>query len=334
MPYTEVLKSGTAMMRASAEAFVPRSQQQLQAQPRVGPEESDHASVSTETEDDPVNLAMRAALGSSMDDSELGMDEDEEEIILWGGRSAVAPKGQSPPGTALGVPPTAHDLLQTLMLDSTPSPDLHPRNSFSGPIGSRNNNSTGSPAAMPQSHSNPSLAPQGSPGLLFGGGDALSGGGSIWAMGRPGSGRSTQRVSPGPIAAAAPPKHTKMDLSSIWAGTPLTAQAQGFGGAFSPQLPPSTSSAMSATTPRQSLSALSGAVPSTSSPTAAAGGFGAIGSGQPWKGSPRQAIIGAGAGANTADHWTTWSSSGAPLGPVPVQAQARGRSGQSGQYPR
>ena len=54
--------------------------------------QDDLASVSTETEDDPVNLAMRATLApSSVGDEELAgraMDdeEEEEEIIVWGGR--------------------------------------------------------------------------------------------------------------------------------------------------------------------------------------------------------------------------------------------------------
>lgn len=48
-------------------------------------DDADIASVSTETEDDPVNLAMRASLGgSSVDEEEhRGMD-DENEVIVWG----------------------------------------------------------------------------------------------------------------------------------------------------------------------------------------------------------------------------------------------------------
>ena len=48
------------------------------------------ASISTETEDDPVNLAMRATLGegsSTGDDEERradDVDDDEEEVIIWG----------------------------------------------------------------------------------------------------------------------------------------------------------------------------------------------------------------------------------------------------------
>ena len=63
------------MMRASAQVFVPQSRR----------DDPELASVSTETEDDPVNLAMRAALG----ESSVGEDQDfsdDEEVILWGGR--------------------------------------------------------------------------------------------------------------------------------------------------------------------------------------------------------------------------------------------------------
>lgn len=52
----------------------------------MAPHNSDEAvsvSVSTETEDDPVNLAMRATLteGSSIGDPQ---DIEEEEVIVWG----------------------------------------------------------------------------------------------------------------------------------------------------------------------------------------------------------------------------------------------------------
>lgn len=52
----------------------------------------DIASVSTETEDDPVNMAMRATLGgSSTEDEDEDVDgdieDDEEEVILWGKQS-------------------------------------------------------------------------------------------------------------------------------------------------------------------------------------------------------------------------------------------------------
>lgn len=80
--------------------FVIRSAEQLtaralQAPPFIpglrqpGPEEEHElASVSTETEDDPVNLAMRATMadGSSVDGEEIrdaGDDDDDDEQILW-----------------------------------------------------------------------------------------------------------------------------------------------------------------------------------------------------------------------------------------------------------
>jgi hypothetical protein len=48
------------------------------------------ASVSTETEDDPVNMAMRATMGdgSSMDEDDSFDEEleEEEEQMVWGGR--------------------------------------------------------------------------------------------------------------------------------------------------------------------------------------------------------------------------------------------------------
>jgi protein SMG7 len=47
-------------------------------------DDGDIASVSTETEDDPVNLAMRATLGgSSTDQEEQGRVDDEDEVIVW-----------------------------------------------------------------------------------------------------------------------------------------------------------------------------------------------------------------------------------------------------------
>jgi hypothetical protein len=56
------------------------------------PDDNDIASVSTETEDDPVNMAMRATLGdgSSMgDEDEMNGDDvedEDEEQMVWGGR--------------------------------------------------------------------------------------------------------------------------------------------------------------------------------------------------------------------------------------------------------
>jgi protein SMG7 len=47
----------------------------------------DIASVSTETEDDPVEMAMRATLGGSSTDGEEVGDDGSEEVILWGPKS-------------------------------------------------------------------------------------------------------------------------------------------------------------------------------------------------------------------------------------------------------
>lgn len=57
-----------------------------------GQEDHDMASVSTETEDDPVNLAMRASLGATSADSFLEADdvEDDEEQIVWPGALYVS----------------------------------------------------------------------------------------------------------------------------------------------------------------------------------------------------------------------------------------------------
>lgn len=55
-----------------------------------GERPDDLASVSTETEDDPVNMAMRATLApSSVDDDEERDQDDEEEVILWNGTRCV-----------------------------------------------------------------------------------------------------------------------------------------------------------------------------------------------------------------------------------------------------
>ena len=56
-------------------------------------DDGDIASVSTETEDDPVNLAMRATLGSSsVDENEHGRMDAEEEVIVWGNGYAHPPR--------------------------------------------------------------------------------------------------------------------------------------------------------------------------------------------------------------------------------------------------
>jgi hypothetical protein len=76
---------------------------------RPSTDEAASISVSTETEDDPVNLAMRATLteGSSVGD-EGGDFDDEEEVILWGRSTPVVPDAKGPQ--------TAQDLMQNLSL--------------------------------------------------------------------------------------------------------------------------------------------------------------------------------------------------------------------------
>nr|XP_018266502.1 uncharacterized protein I303_00477 [Kwoniella dejecticola CBS 10117]OBR88660.1 hypothetical protein I303_00477 [Kwoniella dejecticola CBS 10117] len=89
-------------------------------------QESDIASVSTETEDDPVNLAMRATLASesSVDgDEQLDKDVDEAAINVRDG--PTVPQPTSAMVSNLTKKPTAYDLLQNLMLESTPTPPSH-----------------------------------------------------------------------------------------------------------------------------------------------------------------------------------------------------------------
>ena len=69
------------------------SQTRLEAEHPGNHDQDDYrdiASVSTETEDDPVNLAMRASLGASHDDEDgysdpedEEEDSEEEEQIVW-----------------------------------------------------------------------------------------------------------------------------------------------------------------------------------------------------------------------------------------------------------
>lgn len=146
-------------------------------------DDGDLASVSTETEDDPVNLAMRATLGESSTDE---ADDDEEIILLP--RRLVNPENQnyhaeigSTPMRPVGSPaiprqvsttpakPTAHDLLQTLMLDANQNtPQPAPRKSVA-------------PVSIPG---------QSSPGFLFGGDTGNS---SIWTMTREESQKGVHR---------------------------------------------------------------------------------------------------------------------------------------------
>lgn len=165
------------------------------AQPREESEFGDAVSVSTATEDDPVNLAMRATLadGSSLaDDDErptLSEDEDDDEDdeeIIWPNRqnrfskdATAEPAGLVTPTMAMqntfqptGGAPTsaqpsstrAHDLLHSLM---TGSPAARPSSQTGSPVPSN-------PAALPFSNT-------ASP-LLFGG-VGFSSGGSIWTRG-------------------------------------------------------------------------------------------------------------------------------------------------------
>nr|XP_031859899.1 uncharacterized protein CI109_004748 [Kwoniella shandongensis]KAA5526971.1 hypothetical protein CI109_004748 [Kwoniella shandongensis] len=162
---------------------------------------SDVASVSTQTEDDPVNMAMRATLGTG---SSIGDEEEEEEVILWGkGPAPVLSPNTSAPGPQhdpFAVPlsnggvnrpkPTAYDLLQNLMLESTPTPAVQ------------------TSGAVPESTPSPGLnAHQGPAAGQASGGSALlfgtAGGqnGSIWSMTREESAKGQKRASIQNIAA-------------------------------------------------------------------------------------------------------------------------------------
>lgn len=139
--------------------------------PRVEEHEREHdlQSISTNTEDDPVNLAMRASLGVESVGEE---DEDDEEVIVWSrGRenvvdTSVYQQVQTIPAQlpAPMVPPpkhrlqhqqsqTAMDLLQDL-LQSTP-PLAH----------SSGNNSPALVASSPYAHQSPSYTQTGFPGM-------------------------------------------------------------------------------------------------------------------------------------------------------------------------
>jgi hypothetical protein len=153
-------------------------------------EESDAASISTATEDDPVNLAMRATMADGMslvdDDERLSIgeaedDEDgDEEEVIWPNRNsrmttqvpALDTSGLATPTFAVqssfAPPPQssarAQDLLHSLM---TGSPAQKPVNQMPSPSGNNPNGSPYSNAASP---------------MLFGGG-GLPSGGSIWTRG-------------------------------------------------------------------------------------------------------------------------------------------------------
>jgi hypothetical protein len=64
----------------------------------------DIASVSTETEDDPVNMAMRATLGGSSteeEEEEEESEDEEEEVILWGNKSGSVASAKDEPSAHL-----------------------------------------------------------------------------------------------------------------------------------------------------------------------------------------------------------------------------------------
>jgi hypothetical protein len=187
------------MFAADVQAGAFGSYTQMRAPPEAASREDsefgDAVSISTATEDDPVNLAMRATLAddSSVDENDDGRmafshanqeeeeDEDEEEII-WPSRqhrlSKDEPVGLTTPTAAthssFNVAPSggvnnqpttrAHDLLHSLM---TGSPAAKPTSQTSSPVPS-------SAAASPFSNT-------ASP-LLFGG-VGFSSGGSIWTRG-------------------------------------------------------------------------------------------------------------------------------------------------------
>jgi hypothetical protein len=177
--------------------------------------QDDLASVSTETEDDPVNMAMRATLGSSSVDEEES--QDGEEIIVWNARSVrrqshhiscsslrpgvkATPLGHNSP--ARPGPSTAQDLLQNLMIDNNRTPSAN----HTPPLPRQSSYHTG----------------QHSPGMLFGG-DAT--GSSIWTMTREESGRGRDRNPP------------NVNIANIWQNDqtpspPAISGLPGSGGAW------------------------------------------------------------------------------------------------------
>ncbi|WVR03284.1 hypothetical protein IAU60_000275 [Kwoniella sp. DSM 27419] len=159
-------------------------------------DEGDIASVSTETEDDPVNLAMRATLGagSSID----GDEDDVEEVIVWGQErqqmhtaSPLTPELSSP---ASGKRPTAYDLLQNLMLESTPTPPA--------PAAAMPHQPKAAPSSPGINSNPPQIGNPGTTGLLFGSGGAGAPGNnnSIWSMTREESEKGQKRGSTGHLA--------------------------------------------------------------------------------------------------------------------------------------
>ncbi|ORY27370.1 hypothetical protein BCR39DRAFT_230143 [Naematelia encephala] len=174
-------------------------------------DDQDIASVSTETEDDPVNLAMRATLGgSSVDEEEEVREEvdDDEEVIVWGRSTPLGAAPQTTQASIVKPNPagtsTAYDLLQNLMLERQTSPNQRSRHPAQpqSQLAQLPPQSQAQPHTQPQPriHSQPqaqashnpsppgtvrrgqpgAAADHGSPGLLFGGDQ----GGSIWTMTR------------------------------------------------------------------------------------------------------------------------------------------------------
>ncbi|RSH84706.1 uncharacterized protein EHS24_006230 [Apiotrichum porosum] len=99
----------------------------MQTEPAA--DEARSVSVSTETEDDPVNLAMRATLteGSSVGDEQQEFEDDDEEVI-------ITPVGAQ--GSPIAPPPahTAHELLQNLSLAPAPPVQQPPPLLFGGDL--------------------------------------------------------------------------------------------------------------------------------------------------------------------------------------------------------
>ncbi|WVF66309.1 hypothetical protein IAT40_001049 [Kwoniella sp. CBS 6097] len=198
-------------------------------------DQADLASVSTETEDDPVNLAMRATLGAG---SSIDGEEERDVEMSWNQGpppTVPAPKPEqafSPrtvstgavPAPASSKRPTAYDLLQNLMLESTPTPPAQLPNLAHLPTSSSSPApvSTSSPHAAPVPGHSPAGAnagPTAGSGLLFGapaGGPSSLGpsGGSIWTMTREESEKGQKRASAG-------------NLASIWGNPPNSGEATG-----------------------------------------------------------------------------------------------------------
>ncbi|WWC66953.1 uncharacterized protein I206_100860 [Kwoniella pini CBS 10737] len=184
--------------------------------------ESDIASVSTETEDDPVNLAMRATLASesSIDGDEYN-DQDVDEVIVWNKSppSIIDPRPQatvpSPtPMLPTSKKPTAYDLLQNLMLESTPTP---PAQAALLPKMTPSPSAIGVPLSTPSPHMigqiqnivNPSTS-----GLLFGaGGNVPHQNNSIWTMTREESVKGQKRSS------------QQGNISAIWGAPSITNES-------------------------------------------------------------------------------------------------------------